>query len=133
MLFFEATVQRLFLIALVAMLFVHSVQAEENIRAAEVSHGVCRDEAKLASHIMAKRQKNIPLIELMGIAAGIEADAERGLLETYIEQAFDTPLYSSEEKVKAVVEGFGREIYLECRSALNKRFSRQQVQPSLSK
>jgi len=83
--------------------------------------------------MMAKRQKNIPLIEFMGLAAGIEADAERGLLETYIEQAFDTPLYSSEEKVKDVVEGFGREIYLECRSALNKRFSRQQEQPSLSK
>ena len=131
--FLEVAVQRLFSIVLVMMLFVRSVQAEENIRAAEVNHGVCRDEAKLASHVMARRQRNIPLIELMGAAAGIETDAERGLLETYIEQAFDTPLYSSEEKIKDVIEGFGREIYLECRSALNKRFFRQQEQPSLSK
>ncbi len=107
------------------MLFVQSVQADE-ARAAEVNHGVCRDEAKLARNIMTKRQKNISLIELMGHAASIEADAERGLLETYIEQAFDTPLYSSERKIKDVVDRFGRDIYLECRSALDKRNAREQ-------
>jgi hypothetical protein len=61
----------------------------------------------------------------MGFAAGVEADAERGILEAYIEQAFDMPLYSSGEKVEAVVEKFGQEIYLECRDAFDKRLARE--------
>lgn len=87
------------------LILIFSIIYYSNSAFATDRHDICETQSKLARAIMAKRQANESIVELMDFMI-----YHRELIIT----AYETPLLSDENEKRRVIREFSNDAYLEC-------------------